>query len=352
MTTEPEILFSRLGRAGIITLNRPKALNALTHNMVRAMHPQLREWERDDGVERVIIEGAGEKAFCAGGDVRALYDLGRARDPAFIEFYREEYRLNTYIKRYPKPFIALIDGIVMGGGVGISVHGSHRVVSEKVLFAMPETGIGLFPDVGGTYFLPRCPGELGMYLGLTGARLNAGDALYSGVATHCVASSDISDLRGRIVEEENIDAVFQAKAHEPDAGKLAEVRSLIDECFSASTVEEVILKLNALPDEAAEWGAKTASILASKSPTSLKLTLRQIREGAKLDFEDCMRLEFRLVNRIFHGHDFFEGTRALIIDKDQDPNWSPKLLEDAGDGVIGTYFAGLGEDELDLNNLS
>ena len=179
---EAEILFEVKGAAGVVTLNRPKALNALTLNMVRALDPQLRQWAEDPSVERIIVKGAGEKGFCAGGDIRALYDWGTTGDPLAVGFYEEEYKLNTFIKEYPKPYIALLDGITMGGGVGLSVHGSHRIATERLMFAMPETGIGLFPDVGGTYFLPRTPGETGMWLSLTGARLKAADALFSGIA--------------------------------------------------------------------------------------------------------------------------------------------------------------------------
>ncbi|MBZ0214918.1 MAG: enoyl-CoA hydratase/isomerase family protein, partial [Fimbriimonadaceae bacterium] len=281
MSSEAEVLFSRRGRAGIITLNRPKALNALTHNMVRRIHPQLQQWERDPDIARVLIEGTGDKAFCAGGDVRALYDLGKAQDPAFLDFYREEYRLNTYIKRYSKPYIALIDGIVMGGGVGVSVHGSHRIAGDNIMFAMPETGIGLFPDVGGTYFLPRCPGEIGMYMGLTGARLNAADALYAGVATHCVPGSGFAELRDRLTEEKDIDHVLGDLVHAPQGGKLPSVRQVIDQCFAAPSIEEIIAKLRGLDGENAAWSMKTADIVGTKSPTSLKISFRQIREGSK-----------------------------------------------------------------------
>lgn len=198
MLDESEVLFSRNGVAGVITLNRPKALNALTLNMVRLIHPQLQAWAADDAVKLVIIEAAGEKAFSAGGDIRALHDWGKARDHHVIDFYREEYRLNNYIKHYSKPYIALMSGIDMGGGVGVSVNGSHRVATERLTFAMPETGIGLFPDVGGTYFLPRCPGAVGMYLGLTGERLKAADAIYAGIADVFVPSENLSALKARL----------------------------------------------------------------------------------------------------------------------------------------------------------
>lgn len=198
MDEEPEVLFERRGVAGVITLNRPKALNALTLGMVRSIHPQLIAWADDPKIHCVVIEAAGERAFCAGGDIRALYDWERAGDSTALDFWREEYRLNTYIKRYKKPFIALMNGINMGGGVGVSVHGSHRVATENLSFAMPETGIGLFPDVGGTYFLPRCPGATGMYLGLTGTRLKAADAIYAGIADVYVPSVRLDVLKDRL----------------------------------------------------------------------------------------------------------------------------------------------------------
>jgi enoyl-CoA hydratase len=203
MTDQPEILFEKRGHAGLITLNRPKALNALTLTMVRLMHPQLAEWARDPEIAHVVVRAAGEKAFCAGGDIRQLNDWGLAGDQRCLDFYREEYRLNTFIKRYPKPYVALIDGIVMGGGVGLSVHGSHRVAGERITFAMPETGIGLFPDVGGTYFLPRLPGSVGTWLALTGARLKQADAAWCGIGTHAVPTESFDDLTQALFAEDD-----------------------------------------------------------------------------------------------------------------------------------------------------
>jgi enoyl-CoA hydratase len=341
--SEAEVLFETRGRAGVITLNRPGALNALTLCMVRAMKPQLAAWADDAGVARVIVEAAGGKAFCAGGDVRALYDWGRAGDRAFLDFYAEEYRLDTAIKRYPKPYVALLDGITMGGGVGISVHGSHRIATENLTFAMPETGIGLFPDVGGTFFLPRCPGELGMYLGLTGHRLKAADALYAGIATHFVPSEKLGRLAAALETASDVDAAVAGVAADPGRPPLAGHRDAIDRHFAGDSVEAILASLDGAGDD---WGAGTAAIIRTKSPTSLKITFRQIREGAKLDFEDCMRLEYRMVNGIFKGHDFFEGTRAVVIDKDQTPHWQPARLDAVSPAMVDTYFAPL-EPELD-----
>ena len=224
MSEEAEVLFEKRGAAAVITLNRPKALNALTLDMVRLIHPKLTEWASDDSVRCVIVEGAGEKAFCAGGDIRALHDWGRSGDPSALAFWREEYRLNTFIKRYPKPYVALMDGINMGGGVGLSVHGSHRVATERLTFAMPETGIGLFPDVGGTWFLPRAPGETGLYLALTGARLKAADAIYAGIADTYVPSARLEILKDRIAGGTALHEALREVAEEEGAAPLRDMQ--------------------------------------------------------------------------------------------------------------------------------
>ncbi len=347
MTNNEDVLFEVAGSTGKITLNRPKALNALTHGMALAIRAKLADWAEADNVKQIVIRATGEKAFCAGGDVRWLYEQGKARDRVFLKFYHDEYQLNTMIKRYPKPYVAIIDGIVMGGGVGVSVHGSHRVMTEFATFAMPETGIGLFPDVGGTYFLPRCPGEIGMYLGLTGARLKVADALYAGIATHFVPRSKLQELLEKMSGGE-VEGSLDRIAEKSEPGQLAGLRDWIDTTFNGSSVEEIIGNLESLDGEAGAWGRKTAAILAMKSPTSLKITFRQIREGAKLDFEDCMRIEYRMVNRIFSAPDFFEGTRAIIVDKDNAPKWRPGSLAEVSDGLVDEFFADLGGEELQL----
>ncbi|MGV8995898.1 MAG: enoyl-CoA hydratase/isomerase family protein [Parvibaculaceae bacterium] len=346
MSEEPEVLFSRDGVAGIITLNRPKVLNALTFGMVRAIHPQLIAWAADDNVKVVIIEAAGEKAFCAGGDIRALHDWGKAGDRNVIDFYREEYRLNTYIKNYPKPYIALMGGIDMGGGVGISVNGSHRVASERLTFAMPETGIGLFPDVGGTFFLPRCPGEIGMFLGLTGERLKAADAIYAGIADVFVASENFSILESHLAAGDKFDVALDGLVGDADAAPLAGVRADIDKHFSKGSVADIIASLKA---DGSEWANKVLATLATKSPLSLLVAYRQIREGRALSFEESMKLEFRLTNRFMRGHDFYEGVRAIIIDKDQAPKWKPATLADVNATEVEGYFASLGSEELSFD---
>jgi enoyl-CoA hydratase len=346
--TMQDILFEGRGRAGLITLNRPKALNALTLDMVDAMDARLREWRSDNAVEMVIIRGAGERAFCAGGDIRALHDSGKAGTPYVIDFYAREYRLNTLIKRFPKPYIAIVNGIDMGGGVGVSVHGSARIGGEGLMFAMPETGIGLFPDVGGTHFLPRCPGEVGLYLALTGARLDVTDAKYAGVATHVVPTAQHEELIAGLCDGAHpIERVLGRFAISPEnKSKLAGLQGPIDRHFSQNSVEAIV---SSLKSDTSLFAAETLKVLQTKSPTSLKVTYRQIREGKKLGFEDCMRLEFRLTNRFMRGHDFYEGVRAVIVEKDNAPRWEPATLEAVTNGDIDAYFAPLPGGDLALD---
>jgi enoyl-CoA hydratase len=291
-----------------------------------------------------VVEGAGERAFCAGGDIRALYDSGKAGDPYAIEFYREEYVLNALIKRFSKPYLAFIRGIVMGGGVGVSVHGSHRIAGEGIMFAMPETGIGLFPDVGGTYFLPRCPGETGMYLALTGARLNLADALYAGVATQHVPAARWPEALAALAKDGDL-RVLEEFGAEGGPSALAANAAHIDHAFSAGSVEGILDRLDAM---ASPFGAETAKVLRTKSPTSLKVVYAQVRAGRQLSFEECMRLEFRLTNRFMRGHDFYEGVRAAIIDKDQAPKWKPDTLAGVPDAEVARYHSALPEGELTL----
>jgi enoyl-CoA hydratase len=345
MSDDAEVLFEKRGTLGLITLNRPKALNALTHEMCLLMKAQLDSWSNDDGVKTVVVRGAGDRAFCAGGDIRALYESGKAGTPYALDFYRDEYILDAAIKHYSKPYISLIHGIDMGGGVGVSVNGRYRIAGETMVFAMPETGIGLFPDVGGSYFLPRCPGQIGMYLGLTGARLKTADSLYAGIATHFVPMAKwdglIETLAGGATAEA---AIASVQDMVPDTF-LSEHRAAIDRIFAGNSVEEI---LSALDAEHEDWADDAAQTIRTKSPTSLKLAFRQLREGAKLEFDDCMRMEFRLVNRIVAGRDFYEGVRATIIEKDGAPKWQPADLAQVSDADISAYFAPLAEKELKL----
>ncbi len=339
-----ETICERIGAAGVITLNRPQALNALTLDMVRDMRRALDAWAQDSAVTRIIIQGAGEKAFCAGGDIRRLVEAGKAGRPEeALTFWREEYELDALIARYPKPYIAMIDGICMGGGVGISLHGSHRVAGERYLFAMPEVGIGFFPDVGATYALPRLPGCTGMYLALTGARLKCADALALGLATHAAPSQDFETILGKLQDGEDVDAVLAAHRRETCTPPIDAMRPMIDRVFAASSVGEIITDL---AFEGTEQATAIAETIASKSPTSLRIAYEQMRRGAELDFAEAMRLEFRIVSRIPDGKDFYEGVRAVLIDKDQKPHWDPPTLEGVDDAMIAAYFAPLGDREL------
>jgi enoyl-CoA hydratase len=344
----PEVIFEQDGRAGFITLNRPETLNALTLGMIRQIHRMLARWAEDRGIAHVAIRANGTRAFCAGGDVRALYGLGLARSPEFAEFYREEYRLNTYIKRYPKPFIALVDGLVMGGGVGVSLHGSHRIAGDNMVFAMPETGIGLFPDVGTTFLLSRLPGAIGLYLGLTGARVEARDALWTGIATHYVPSPQFPKLMAALAHADDVDGTLADFAREVPAGPLVQRRPAIDRLFAAPTLGGL---MNGLAADADAIAAASHAELMTKSPTSLAITFRQLREGRGLSFEEAIRREFRIVSRIPLGHDFFEGIRAIVIDKDKAPRWNPATLGEVSSDIIDRHFAPLAA-ELDLANLA
>ena len=321
-----EVLFERRGKTGVITLNRPAALNALTLNMVRLMKPVLTAWATDAAIENVVIEGAGEKGFCAGGDIRALHDWGQAGAPEATGFYREEYQLNRQIKTFPKPYIALMDGITMGGGVGVSVHGSHRVATEKTMFAMPETGIGLLPDVGGTYFLPRLAGETGAWLVLTGARLKGADSLAAGVATHYTPSDNIAALKHALADGGDVDAILAAHHQAPEGARLPGQQADIDRLFIGNSVADIVA---ALQDDGGDWAEEQAAAIKSKSPTSAAVALKQMRDGIKVDFDACMRIEMRAVTRIMALPDFYEGVRATIIEKTGAPNWSPQSDIDA-----------------------
>jgi enoyl-CoA hydratase len=347
-----DILFERRGAAGVVTLNRPHALNAVTHPMVRALATKLVEWARDPSVTRVLLT-ASDRAFSAGGDIRALYDLGKGgRHADALRFWREEYTLNTLIKRYPKPYVSLIDGIVMGGGVGISIHGSHRVAGDRYQFAMPEVGIGFFPDVGATWFLPRMPNEIGTYCALTGDRLKAADAIASGVATHHVPSVQWPKMIEALTGTQPVDAVLSAFAESFDPGPVTLRRKAIERLFTGDRIEDILEHLgreSVSRREDSGFAGATAALIRSKSPTSLKIALAQVRRGAEWSFVECMRTEFRIVSRLVYGHDFYEGVRALIITKDNQPMWDPEMLDEVSDEEVERHFAPLDNNaELDL----
>ncbi|GAB4512078.1 MAG: enoyl-CoA hydratase/isomerase family protein [Roseibium sp.] len=340
-----DILFERRGKAGFVTLNRPKALNALSHAMVSALADQLARWSEDPEVAHVVVTGAGGKAFCAGGDIRSIYDARQAGETEGLAgFFRDEYLLNAQIKAYPKPYIALIDGIVMGGGVGVSVHGSHRVGSENTLFAMPETGIGFFPDVGGTFFLPRMPRKSGVYCALSAGRLKQGDALATGVLTHAVSAADLEALAVALETADDIDALAPHLVA-PRPGPVVENLDLIEAAFSAETVAEILSRLDA---SSHEFAARTAAAIRDKSPTSVLIALEQMKRGGTLSFNECMKLEYRVVSRILEGTEFYEGIRAVLVDKDQDPKWSPPQFSQVDTEDLASYFGEPADGDLPL----
>lgn len=350
---EPEVLMQRVGRAGVITMNRPKVLNALNLNMIRQIYPQLKEWEADSDTDLVIIKAVGGKAFCAGGDIRAVTEAGKVGDPLSEDFFREEYILNHAIGTCKKPYIALIDGITMGGGVGLSVHGRFRVATEKTLFAMPETGIGLFPDVGGGYFLPRLQGKLGLFLALTGFRLKGRDVHRAGVATHFVDSSKMSDLEQELVKCPSVDDITKVLDSYQNQSSLGSDKPFvlekhiadIDRLFSADSVEGIVKNLKA---EGSEFATKQAETLAWMSPTSLKMTFRQLQLGGALSLKDVLIMEYRLSQACMRGHDFYEGVRAVLVDKDQSPRWNPSSLDQVSEQDLDSCFSFLGPKELVL----
>ena len=345
MSTE-EVFFEKKGSLGLITLNRPEALNALTLNMVRLIHPTLKKWEEDNEIKTVAVTAVGDKAFCAGGDIRALYDWGKNNDKKATGFYYEEYQLNQLIKSYTKPYISFVNGIVMGGGVGISVHGSYRVAGENYSFAMPETGIGLFPDVGGSFFLSRLKNNVGMYLALTGSRIKSSDAIELGIAEYFIQSENFDDIFKQLSEGITPDEVLSSFNSNKVNSDLKNDFEKINELFSGNSLEDIFERLE---NDNSDFSQKNLSLLRSKSPTSLNITFRQIKNGSELNFEDCMKMEFRMVTKVMNDHDFYEGVRALIIDKDNNPAWKPETVEEVSDEEIDEFFKYLEDNELKFN---
>jgi len=343
----PDVIIHRQGVAGRITLNRPQALHALNEEMCLAMDAALKAWSDDPEVELVVVDHAeGTRGFCAGGDIRMLADSGAGDGSAAQAFFRAEYRLNARIKNYPKPYVAFIDGVTMGGGVGISVHGSHRVATERTTFAMPETGIGLFPDVGGGWFLPRLGPPLGMWLALTGERLKGGDVCAAGVATNFVESRVLDSVKTSVCDGE-IDLLDAMDWDE--AAAFEKHMEAIERCFWKETVEDIFMALEAEPaaGPSGDWAKAQLATLKTKSPQTLKVAHRQLRRGLEMKtFEDNMRMEYRIGCRAVHLHDFQEGVRAVIIEKDNKPNWKPATLAGVTNEMLDQIFAPLGEGEL------
>ncbi|MFF7725004.1 enoyl-CoA hydratase/isomerase family protein [Streptomyces sp. NPDC008001] len=339
-TTDDAVLLRREGRVGRITLNRPRALNALTHAMVRRIAGALDAWEHDAGVTAVVLDGSGERGLCAGGDVRAVHDDVRAGGGAAArEFWRDEYRLNARIAAYPKPYVALMDGLVMGGGVGLSAHGGVRVVTERSSVAMPETGIGFAPDVGGTYLLSRAPGELGTHLALTTARMGAGDALHAGFADHFVPAGRLAEFTAALADSGPDEAVRAFAAPAP-ASALAAHQGWIDHCYAAGTVEEILGRLTECGEGGVTEAKEAAEAILGKSPTALKVTLGALRRARLLPgLPAVLEQEFRVMCASLADPDLLEGIRAQVVDKDRRPRWQPAALEDVTDEDVARHFA-------------
>ncbi|AUG80753.1 3-hydroxyisobutyryl-CoA hydrolase [Kitasatospora sp. MMS16-BH015] len=329
--------------AGRIRLDRPRALNSLTYGMVREIHAALTEWAADGAVRSVVLSGAGERGLCAGADIRALHDSAKAGGGEARGFFRDEYRLNHLISRYPKPYLAVMDGITMGGGVGISAHANLRVVTERSAVAMPETRIGLMPDVGGSRLLGRAPGEIGTHLALTAAAMTGGDALYCGFADHFVPSAALPEL---LAAADPVAALPEYTAEAPES-PLAAQRAWIDECYAADTVEEIVARLQAagLPE-----AKEAAELILAHSPTALKVTLAALRLARRhADLAETLTQEYRLSVHALTHPDLPEGIRAQVIDKDRNPRWTPATLAEVTAADVAAFFAVPAEGELELS---
>lgn len=332
-----------MGTLGVITLTREAALNALTHSMLRTISSTLDGWERDDAIRHIVIQGRG-RAFSAGGDLLDLYERGRAGKPNY-SFFQDEYRLNARLGIFPKPIIALIDGIIMGGGVGVAVHGHYRVMTENAVFSMPEVGIGFFPDVGGSYFLSRLPKHVGYYLGLTGARIRAGDAYKAGIATHVMAADRLTALLEVLAVDSDTEAVLKRFNDPKMAAETVLDHDEVERLFSSPTLSGIMATLSAT-EKNSRLAATAIKAISRNSPTSVAVAFRQIAMGAAKTLADCMRMEYRILVRMLDGPDFYEGIRAVIVDKTNDPQWRPDTADAVSNDRVDAYFKPLGADEL------
>ena len=343
--TEPQVMFDERGGVGRITLNRPKAINALNHAMVREIAPQLDAWAADESIDTVLLVGAGERGLCAGGDIVSIYHDAKDGGTGTKDFWREEYILNAAIARFSKPYVAIMDGVVMGGGVGLSAHANTRIVTERSKIAMPEVGIGFIPDVGGTYLLARAPGELGTHLALTTARMDAADAIAAGFADHFMPSENLEKFYQALESGSVSDALSEFTEPAPES-TLAGARAWIDEAYSADTVEEI---LDRLRRSAAPEAQKAAGDIESKSPVALKVTLKSLRSAAEASsLEQVLNEEYRVSLASLSSHDLVEGIRAQVVEKDRNPAWSPATLADVTQDDVDRYFEPLGDAELKL----
>lgn len=344
MQQDRHILAEKRGALGLLTLNRPQALNALTPDMVAGIRESLTAWAADPQIRAVAIMGAGDRAFCAGGDIRLVQQSVQAGDGVGARFLADEYLMNAAIGAYPKPYIALMHGFVMGGGAGVSVHGRLRIADPGMSFAMPETGIGFVPDIGSSHFLARCPGKLGFYLGLTGSRIAAADARDAGLVDRIVARADFAALLSRLEKGEAPAEAADAFARKPAPGPLAPHLRRIDTVFAAPSIEAILERLDR---DGSEFARQTADTLRSRSPTSLKLVFRQLHAAQDLSLKQCLAMEYRLAMHVIAGHDFCEGVRAALVDKDRNPHWRPASLAAVPEQDIEAAFASHTRDLFD-----
>jgi enoyl-CoA hydratase len=349
-TPEPDLIARREGSAGIIRLNRPKAINAVTLEMFRDIDKALDQFEADPAVAVIVLEGAGERGLCAGGDIRALYESSKVQGDLGKVLWREEYILNARIAKFSKPYVAFMDGIVMGGGVGLSAHSRHRVVTERTKLAMPEVGLGFFPDVGGTWLLSHAPGEIGTYFGLTGQTMNGPDAIYARFADAVVPSSKLPALREVLTKirpsslSSEVKALIDGFATGETSGPVAAMQPKIDAWFAHDRMEEIVASLTCDGSELAQATLKT---LSEKSPRGMVVTLKLLRLARNASsLEECLVREYRAALEVFRSDDFREGVRAAVIDKDRNPKWLPARIEDVTAAMIAPYFAEIGADEL------
>jgi enoyl-CoA hydratase len=347
---EPDLIARREGSAGIIRLNRPKAINAVTLEMFRDIDKALDAFESDPAVAVILLEGAGDRGLCAGGDIRALYESSKVRGDLGKILWREEYILNARIAKFPKPYVAFMDGIVMGGGVGLAAHSSHRVVTERTKLAMPEVGLGFFPDVGGTWLLARSPGEIGTYFGLTGQAMNGPDAIYAGFADAVVPSGKLPTLRDALrkvspkTTSDEIQNLIAGFAIGETSGPVAAMKSQIDAWFGHDRMEDIVA---ALRRDGSDLAVSTLKRLNEKSPRGMVVTLKLLRLArGSSSLEQCLVREYRAALQVFASDDFREGVRAAVIDKDRAPKWSPPRIEDVTAEMLAPYFAGIGTEEL------
>jgi len=345
-----DLIAQREGGCGVIRLNRPKAINAVTLEMFRDVDKALDAFEADPAVAVILLEGAGERGLCAGGDIRALWESSKVKGDLSKILWREEYILNARIKKFPKPYVAFMDGIVMGGGVGLSAHSRHRVVTEKTKLAMPEVGLGFFPDVGGTWLLSRSPGEIGTYFGLTGQTMNGPDAVHAGFADLVVPSGELAALRevltraGQGITSREIRTLIETFATDETAGPVAAMQSKIDRWFAYDRMEDIVA---ALQRDGSELALSTLKTLNEKSPRGMVVTLKLLRLARTArSLEECLVREYRAALEVFASDDFREGVRAAVIDKDRSPKWSPPRIEDVTPAMVAPYFAEIGADEL------